>query len=103
VTNIDTTIHFMRQLQDGGYSSVKMEMHQITALLDEIDRLRKVIADHNAECLAQCGARQLAGPRYCPMRGYRRNCSDCPKDGMVEVATSEAGAAQPQEGAQPCA
>ena len=50
----------------------------------EIERLRGAIDGHNAECIRQCEARKAMGSTHCPMKGYRRNCSDCPRDGMVD-------------------
>src|SRR5580765_8048304 len=83
---VKDTIDNMRRWA-GDYDSDDLLMVRafgITALLDEGDRLRKVIDVHNSECLAQCGARQLAGSDYCPMVAYKnRACADCPKNGMT--------------------
>ncbi len=61
------------------------------AALEEAAKLRKLIADHNDECVRMCEARTAAGRTYCPMQGYRRQCQDCPKEGMVEVRADTGG------------
>ncbi len=61
------------------------ELHSRNAALEEAAKLRKLIADHNDECVRMCDSRFANGPTQCPMRAYNRQCTDCPKDGMVEV------------------
>jgi hypothetical protein len=55
------------------------------AALEEAAKLRKLIADHNDECVRMCDSRFANGPTQCPMRAYNRQCPDCPKDGMVDL------------------
>ncbi|MCY1243212.1 hypothetical protein D9M72_562170 [compost metagenome] len=50
----------------------------------EIERLRGVISDHNADCESQCERRQQSGDAHCPYAKYGRQCPDCPRDGMLD-------------------
>ena len=66
-------------------------LSQLAEMRAEVERLKSVITEHNAECINQCEARKAAGTTQCPMKGYRRNCSDCPRDGMVDAALAAEG------------
>jgi len=62
------------------------------AALEEAAKLRKLIADHNDDCVRMCDSRFANGTTQCPMRAYNRQCTDCPKEGMVEVPANMKGA-----------
>jgi hypothetical protein len=71
-----------------GYTADQLRAYgdqRANAALEEAAKLRKLIADHNDECVRMCDSRFAYGPTQCPMRAYNRQCTDCPKDGMVEV------------------
>jgi len=58
----------------------------LSDLRAEVERLRSAIFDHNLECVRMCEQRQKDGDAHCPYSKYGRQCPDCPRDGMVEVA-----------------
>lgn len=72
----------------GSISLPLVRLSDAQLLAAEVERLRAAINDHNTDCVAQCAARKDAGPSHCPMKGYRRNCSDCPRDGMLDIDAS---------------
>lgn len=83
--------HCNPDYRDGWNHCYRAAEAQLAEMRAEVERLKSVIAEHNAECISQCEARKAAGTTQCPMKGYRRNCSDCPRDGMVDAALAADG------------
>lgn len=48
----------------------------------ENERLSKLIADHNSECISLCD------PDRCGYAKYKRQCPDCPKDWVIDETRS---------------
>lgn len=60
----------------------------------EIERLRGVINDHNADCESQCEQRQQSGDSHCPYAKYDLQCPDCPRDGMLDPSAIDQARAE---------
>lgn len=58
----------------------------IQAARNEAEAMRAAIDAHNAECESMCEQRQQSGDAHCPFAKYGRQCPDCPRDGMLDIA-----------------
>jgi len=61
-------------------ASLALERAELAA---EVDRLRNVLAEHNAECRELCAGRKASGT-LCDAYSIRgRKCPDCPMDNIL--------------------
>ena len=58
----------------------------IQAARNEAEVMRAAIDAHNAECESMCEQRQQSEDAHCPFAKYDRQCPDCPRDGMLNIA-----------------
>lgn len=64
--------------------SALVAIWQVTArAADEIERLRKLITDHNEDAVAECN-----GKKGCGYLNYRRRCPRCPMSDMIDLGES---------------
>ncbi len=66
---------------------------QVERQARRLERMCMVLADHNADCINQCDARKKIGKSSCYMLGYDRECGDCPRDGMIDLAAIDSAMA----------
>lgn len=79
---------FILACNPAAMTAVLATIAQLEARLRETEA---VIRDHNAGCETQCEQRQQNGTASCPYAQYGRQCTDCPRDWLLDAAIAAHG------------